>query len=73
MFHAQSYQLYRYAHGLTAVEQRSADVLAGEAAAALRDLRLRLGRAFRGGHRGRAASRTADVMTASARVLSSVR
>ena len=47
MFHALSNQLYRYEHGLSVAEQRAADVCAGEAATALRDLRLYLGRAFR--------------------------
>jgi hypothetical protein len=46
MFHPLSNQLDRYEHGLSAAEQRAADVCAGEAAAALRDLRLYLGRAF---------------------------
>jgi hypothetical protein len=68
-----SYQMYKYEHGLSAAEQRAADVRAGEAAATLRDLRLRLGRAFRPRHRVRSARGTADAMTASARVLSSVR
>jgi hypothetical protein len=65
MFQPLSYQLYRCEHGLSAAEQRAADVRAGEAAADRRDLRLRLGRAF--GLRRRTAAR------ASARVLSSVR
>jgi hypothetical protein len=73
MIYTQSYQMYKYEHGLTAAEQRAADVCAGEAAAALRDLRLRLGRTFRLRHRVRSARRTADAMTASAQVLSSVR
>ena len=47
MVYTLSYQIYKYEHGLTAAEQRAADVRAGEAAAALRDLRLRLGRIFR--------------------------
>jgi hypothetical protein len=42
-----SYQLYKYEHGLTAAEQRAADLRTGEVAAALRDLRLHLGRIFR--------------------------
>jgi hypothetical protein len=46
MFHPVSYQLYRYESGLSAAEQRAADVRTGEAAAGLRDLRLRLTRAF---------------------------
>ena len=47
MVYSLSYQMYKYEHGLTAAEQRAAEALAGEVAAALRDLRLRLGRAFR--------------------------
>jgi hypothetical protein len=67
MMYTMSYQLYKYEHGLSVnvAEQRAADVRAGEAAAALRDLRLRLGRTFRPRHRVRAAAPT--------RVLSSVR
>jgi hypothetical protein len=42
-----SYQMYKYEHGLSAAEQRAEDVRAGEAAAALRDLGIRLRRAFR--------------------------
>jgi hypothetical protein len=67
-----SYRTYKYEHGLTSAEQRAADVRAGEAAAALRDLRLRLGRAFRPRRRAWSA-RGADAMTAPARVPSSVR
>jgi hypothetical protein len=44
MFHPLSDQLYRYEHGLSAAGQRAADVRAGEAAAAPRDLRLHLRR-----------------------------
>jgi hypothetical protein len=73
MVYTLSYEMYKYEHGLTAAEQRAADVRAGEAAAALRDLRLRLGRAFRPRHRVRSARRAADAMTASVQVLSSVR
>jgi hypothetical protein len=78
MVYMLSYQMYKYEHGLTAAEQRAADVRAGEAAAALRDLRLRLGRAFRPGHRVRPARGAADAVTGSGavvppRVLSSVR
>jgi hypothetical protein len=36
MVYTLSYQMYKYEHGLTAAEQRAADVRAGEAAAALR-------------------------------------
>jgi hypothetical protein len=66
MLNSPSYQMYRYEHRLSAAEQRAADVGAGEAAAALRDLRLRLGRAFRPRHRVRSARGTADAATASA-------
>jgi hypothetical protein len=68
-----SYQLYRYEHGLTAAGQRAADVRAGEAAAALRDLRLCLGRALRLGHRVRSARGAADAPTAPVWVMSGVR
>lgn len=55
MLYPQSYQLYKYEHGLTAAEQRTADIRAGEAAAELRNLRVSLGRALRLGHRVRRA------------------
>jgi len=68
MAYTLSYQMYKCEHGLSAAEQRAADVRAGEAAAALRDLRLaHLTR------RARPAREAADAVTASARVLSSVR
>ena len=51
MVYSLSYQMYKYEHGLTAAEQRAADVRAGEVAAALRNLRLSLGRALRPRHR----------------------
>jgi hypothetical protein len=73
MVYPPSYQLYKYEHGLTAAEQRSADVRAGEAVAALRDLRLRLGRALRPRHRSWPVRRAAAAMTAPAPVPSSVR
>jgi hypothetical protein len=73
MVYTPSNQIYKYEHGLTAGEQRAADVLAGEVAAALRDLRLHLGRAFRLRHRVRSARGAADAMTTSVRVPSSVR
>ena len=47
MVYTLSYQMYKSEHGLGSAEQRAADVRAGEGAAALRELRLRLGRAFR--------------------------
>jgi len=70
-----SYQMYKYEHGLhvTAAEQRAADVRAGEIAAALRELRLCLGRAFRPGHGARPARGAADATTVQVRFLSSVR
>ena len=43
MMYSLSYQMYKYEHGLTAAEQRAADVRAGETAAALRALWCRLG------------------------------
>ena len=73
MVYTLSNQLYKYEHGLSAAEQRAADVRAGEAAATLRDLRLCLGQAVGRRHRGRSARATAGAMTASARGLSSVR
>src|SRR5580692_2685891 len=47
MHYPLSYQIYKCEHGLTAAEQRAADLRAGEVAAALRDLRFHLGRIFR--------------------------
>ena len=77
MVYTLSYQMYKYEHGVSAVEQRAADVRAGEAAAALRDLRLRLGRAFRLRHRVRPARGAVGAVTgsgaASMRLLSSGR
>ena len=71
MIYPLSYQMYKCEHGLSAAEQRAADVRAGEAAAGLRDLRLGLGRAFRLRHRVRPARRAADAVPT--RVPSSVR
>jgi hypothetical protein len=77
MVYTLSYQMYKYEHGLTAAEQRAADVRAGEGAAALRDLRLSLGRAFRARHRVRPARGTDAVKGSGSaeptRVLSSIR
>lgn len=64
MVYTLSYQMYKYEHGLTTTEQRAADVRAGKGAAALRDLRLHLGRGFRPGHRVRSAPGAADAVTA---------
>jgi hypothetical protein len=65
--------MYKYEHGLTAAEQRAADLRTGEVAAALRDLRLQFGRIFRPRRRVRPARGPANAMTASLRVPSSVR
>ena len=77
MVYTLSYQMYKCEHGLGAAEQRAADVRAGEGAAALRELRLRLGRAFRPRRRGRPAVGAAGAVTgsgaASLRLLSSGR
>jgi hypothetical protein len=64
MVYTLSYQTYRSERGLSAAEQRAADVRAGEAAAALRDLRLCLGRAFRLRPRVRPARGAHSAMTA---------
>ena len=56
MIYTMSYQMYKCERGLSTAEQRAADDRAGEAAAALRDLRLCLGRAFRLRHRTRPAA-----------------
>jgi hypothetical protein len=69
MIYTLSYQQYKYERGLSAAEQRAADVRAGETAAALRNLRARLGRTFR----PRPARRTAETTTAQVRFLSSAR
>ena len=66
-------QLYKYERGLTAAEQRGADVHAGETAAAVRDLRVCLGRTFRLRHRVRSAPGASGTMTAPVRFLSSAR
>ena len=76
MIYTLSYQQYKYERGLTAAEQRAADVRAGETAAALRDLRVRLGRSFRLRRRvrpGPGPRGAADTMTAPVRFLSSAR
>jgi hypothetical protein len=78
MVYTLSNQIYKYEHGLTAAEQRAADVRAGETAAALRELRAGLGRAFHLRHRARPAPGAAGAATASgaatpARVLSSIK
>jgi len=72
-----SYQMYKCEHGLSAAEQRAADARAGEAAAALRELRFRVGRAVRPRRRVRSVRRAADAAAgtgaASTRLLSSGR
>jgi hypothetical protein len=75
MYNTLSYQAYKYEHGrhVTAAEQRAADVRAGEIAAALHELGLRLGRAFRPGHRPRPARGAADAAGAQVPFLSSAR
>jgi hypothetical protein len=73
MVYPLSYQLYKYERGFTAAEQRAADVHAGETAAAVRDLRVCLGRSFRLRRRVRPARGAADTMTAPVPFLSSAR
>jgi hypothetical protein len=77
MVYTLSYQMYKYEHGLSAAERRDADVRAGEGAAAVREVRVRLGRVFRLRPAGWAARRAADAVTgsgaASMRLLSSGR
>ena len=77
MVYTLSYQMYKYEHGISAAEQRAVDIRAGEAAAALRDLRFRLGRALRLRHRVRrargAAGAVAGSGAVSVRVLSGTR
>jgi hypothetical protein len=73
MVYPLSYQLYKQQHGLTAAEQRAADVRAGESAAAVRDLRACLRRSFRLRHRVRPTRGAAGTITAQVRFLSSAR
>jgi hypothetical protein len=66
MVYTLSYQMYKCEHGLSAAEQRAADVRVGQGAAALREPRLRAGRAFRPRHRVRSVRRAAaDAVTGS--------
>jgi len=51
MVYTLSYQMYKCEHGLSAAEQRAADVRAGQGAAAVRAAMLRLGHAARRAHR----------------------
>jgi hypothetical protein len=69
MVYTLSYQMYKYEHGVSAAEQRAADVRVGEAAAGLRDLRLCLGRAFRPRRRVRPARGAAGAVTGSGAAL----
>ncbi len=73
MIYTLSNQLYKYERGLTAAEQRAADVHAGETAAAVKDLRVCLGRTFRLRHRVGSVRRAANTMTAPVRFLASGR
>jgi len=73
MIYTLSYQICKYEHGFSTAEQRAADASAAEAAAALRDLRLRLVRAFRPRRRVRSAREAADIVNTSVLVLPSVR
>jgi hypothetical protein len=68
MFPLLSDQMYRHEHGLSAAEQRAADICAGEAAAAVGDPRLRPGRAFRLRRRVRPARGAAGLETGSGAV-----
>jgi hypothetical protein len=66
MVYTLSYQMYKYEHGVGAAEQRAADVRAGEAAAAVREVRFGLGRVFRvRAFRGRPARWAAGGVTSS--------
>lgn len=77
-----SYELYKYEHGLTAAQQRAADVHAGQVAAELKNLGRCLGGAFSRLRRAVPARKTGTVpagtgrgrrATAPARVPSGVR
>jgi hypothetical protein len=65
MVYTLSYQMYKCEHGLSAAEQRAADVRAGEAAAAVRELGLRLRRLFRPRPAVWPGRRAADAVTGS--------
>lgn len=67
MFQTLSYQLY------SAAEQHPSDLRTGEAAAGLRDLRIRLGHAFGSGRRARSARAAAHTAARPVRVLTSGR
>lgn len=75
MLYTQSYQMYKYQHGLhvSAAEQRAADVRSGEVAGALHELLLCLWRALRPRRRVRPARGATQAVTAPARFTPSVR
>lgn len=73
MFYSMSSQMYKYEHGLSAIEQRAEMARASEIAAGVRDLRLRLGCAFRFGHRLQPVRRAAGTATAPAPCLPGTR
>ena len=74
MVYTLSYQMYKSEHELGSAEQRAADVRAGSAAAAVRDVRVSLGRVFHGrALRGRPAGAATGSRAASLRLLSSGR
>jgi hypothetical protein len=72
MVYTLAYQIYKDEHGVTAAAQRAADQRAGETAAALRDLSLRLRRALRSGPRPAHGSAT-DAAAAPVQVVPGVR
>jgi hypothetical protein len=77
MVYTLSYQMYKCEHRLSAAEQRAADARAGDGAGAVREVRLRLGRALRPRRRVGSAHPAAGAVTgsgaASMRLLSSGR
>jgi len=73
MVYTLSYQMYKCEHGLGAAEQRAADMRGGEAAGAMRELGLRLGRAFGARNRGLSVRGVAGSGGSSMRLLSSGR
>jgi hypothetical protein len=79
MVYTLSYQMYKSEHGLGSAEQRAADVRVGSTAAAVRDVRVSLGRVFHGrafrgrALRGRPAGVAPGSRAASMRLLSSGR
>jgi hypothetical protein len=73
MVYTLSYQMYKCEAGLSAAEQRAADVRAGAGAAAVRQVRVGLGRVFRRRRALRTARRVAGGGAGSMRLLSSGR